>query len=42
MEQIKEALPNLVERLKSQHNKLFWLKVASGMMTTDTKPKVAY
>ena len=42
MEQIKDALPNLVEKLKSQHNKLFWLKVASGMMTTDTKPKVAY
>ncbi len=42
VEQIKEALPDLVEKLKSQHNKLFWLKVASGMMTTDTKPKVAY
>ena len=42
VEQIKDALPDLVEKLKSQHNKLFWLKVASGMMTTDTKPKVAY
>ena len=41
-EQIKEALPDLVEKLKSKHNKLFWLKIASGMMTTDTKPKVAY
>ena len=42
VDQIKEALPDLVEKLKSQHNKLFWLKVASGIMTTDTKPKVAY
>ena len=41
-EQIKDALPDLVEKLKKEHNKLFWLKIASGMMTTDTKPKVAY
>ncbi len=40
--QIKDALPDLVEKLKKEHNKLFWLKVASAMMTTDTKPKVAY
>tara|TARA_Y100000816_G_scaffold292510_1_gene288187 strand:- start:3287 stop:4540 length:1254 start_codon:yes stop_codon:yes gene_type:complete len=39
---IKDSLPDLVQKLKSKHNKLFWLKVASGMMTTDTKPKVAY
>jgi len=42
VDQIKDALPDLVEKLKSEHNKLFWLKVASGMMTTDTRPKVAY
>ncbi len=42
VDQIKDALPDLVEKLKSTHNKLFWLKVASGMMTTDTRPKVAY
>jgi len=42
VDQIKDALPDLVEKLKSKHNKLFWLKIASGMMTTDTKPKVAY
>ena len=42
VEKIKDSLPDLVEKLKSQHNKLFWLKVASGMMTTDTKPKLAY
>ena len=33
VEQIKDALPNLVEKLKSQHNKLFWLKVASGTVS---------
>ena len=42
MNKIKDSLPDLVQKLKSKHNKLFWLKVASGMMTTDTKPKVAY
>ena len=42
VDQIKDAVPHLVEKLKNQHNKLFWLKVASGIMTTDTKPKVAY
>ncbi len=42
VDKIKESLPDLVQKLKKEHNKLFWLKVASGMMTTDTKPKVAY
>ena len=41
-DKIKDTLPNLVEKLKSDHNKLYWLKIASGIMTTDTKPKVAY
>ena len=42
VDKIKDALPSLVEKLKSDHNKLFWLKVASGIMTTDTRPKLAY
>ena len=42
VDKIKDALPDLVTKLKVEHNKLFWLKVASGIMTTDTKPKVAY
>ena len=42
VEKIKERLPDLVERLKSDHNKMFWLKIASAIMTTDTRPKVAY
>ena len=39
---IKDSLPDLVNKLRGDHNKLFWLKVASSIMTTDTKPKVAY
>jgi glutamate N-acetyltransferase / amino-acid N-acetyltransferase len=42
VEQIKEAIPNLVDKLKKEHNKLFWFKIASAIMTTDTKPKLAY
>jgi len=42
VDKIKDTLPALVDKLKSQHNKLFWLKIASGIMTTDTRPKVAY
>ena len=42
VDKIKDTLPYLVQRLKAEHNKLFWMKIASGIMTTDTKPKVAY
>jgi glutamate N-acetyltransferase/amino-acid N-acetyltransferase len=42
VEKIKDTLTDLVNKLKSEHNKLFWLKIASSMMTTDTKPKLAY
>ena len=42
VDQIKDALPNLAEKLKKEHNKLFWFKIASAIMTTDTKPKLAY
>ena len=41
-EKIKETLPRLVEKLRGEHNKLYWLKIASAIMTTDTKPKAAY
>ena len=41
-EQIKERLPDLVEKLRSDQNKMYWIKIASAIMTTDTKPKVAY
>ena len=41
-EKIEERLPDLVDKLKNDHNKMFWIKIASAIMTTDTKPKVAY
>ncbi len=40
-EKIKDRLQELVERLRGEHNKMYWLKVASAIMTTDTKPKIA-
>ena len=39
---INASIPNLVSNLRINQNKLIWLKIASAMMTTDTKPKVAY
>ena len=42
VDKIKSSLPQLVEKLRSEHNKMYWLKIASSIMTTDTKPKVAY
>ncbi len=42
VDKIKDRLPDLVEKLRSEQNKMYWLKIASAIMTTDTKPKVAY
>ena len=42
VEKIREQLPDLVDRLRTEHNKMFWIKMASAIMTTDTKPKLAY
>ena len=42
VEKIKDRLPDLVERLRTEHNKMYWIKMASAIMTTDTKPKLAY
>ena len=41
-EKIKKNISHLVENLKVNQNKLIWIKMASAIMTTDTKPKVAY
>jgi len=41
-EKIKANISNLVSNIKINQNKLIWIKVASAIMTTDTKPKVAY
>ena len=42
VEKIKDRLQDLVDKLRSDQNKMYWLKIASAIMTTDTKPKVAY
>ena len=42
VEKIKDRLPDLIDKLRIEHNKMYWLKMASTIMTTDTKPKVAY
>ena len=40
-EKIKKSIPNLVNKIKYIQNKLIWMKAALGIMTTDTKPKLA-
>ena len=42
VEKIKDRLSDLAERLRAEHNKMYWIKIASAIMTTDTKPKLAY
>tara|TARA_B100000029_G_C17546812_1_gene948742 strand:+ start:68 stop:1372 length:1305 start_codon:yes stop_codon:yes gene_type:complete len=39
---IKNRIPELVKKLKSEQNKFVWFKAASAIMTTDTRPKLAY
>ena len=39
---IKNRLPELVKKLKADQNKYVWFKTATAIMTTDTRPKVAY
>ena len=34
-------IPDLIENIKYTQNKLIWMKAASGIMTTDTRPKMA-
>ena len=41
-QQIKGYIPNLVEKLRDRQNKFVWFKAASSIMTTDTRPKLAY
>ena len=42
VDKIKDRLPDLVEKLRTDQNKMYWINIASSIMTTDTKPKVAY
>jgi len=40
-EKIKKSIPKLIAAIKYTQNKLIWMKAALGIMTTDTKPKIA-
>ena len=42
VDKILKNIPNLVENLRYNQNKLIWIKMASSIMTTDTRPKVAF
>ena len=39
---IINRVPELVKKLRTEQNKFVWFKAASALMTTDTRPKVAY
>ena len=39
---IKNRIPELVKKLRVEQNKFVWFKAATAIMTTDTRPKVAY
>jgi len=39
---IKNSVSELVKKLRTEQNKYVWFKAASAIMTTDTRPKVAY
>ena len=41
IDKIKNAFPDLIKNLKYTQNKLIWVKAAMGIITTDTKPKLA-
>ena len=41
IDKIINAFPNLIKNLKYTQNKLIWIKAAMGIITTDTKPKLA-
>ncbi len=42
VEQINNTVNKLIGSLREGQNKFVWMKAASAIMTTDTKPKVAY
>ena len=42
VKKIKNRISELVENLKTIQNKYIWIKAASAIMTTDTKPKIAF
>ena len=41
LQKIKDSIPELIEKIKYTQNKYIWMKAALGIMTTDTKAKLA-
>ena len=41
LEKIAFQVPNLIKKIQYTQNKFIWMKAALGIMTTDTKPKLA-
>ena len=39
---IKNRIPELVKKLRLEQSKFVWFKAANAIMTTDTRPKLAY
>ncbi|MDC3119502.1 bifunctional glutamate N-acetyltransferase/amino-acid acetyltransferase ArgJ [Candidatus Pelagibacter sp.] len=40
-EKIRLQIPHLINKIRYTQNKFIWMKAALGIMTTDTKPKIA-
>ena len=40
-DEIVSEIPNLINKIRYTQNKFIWVKAALGIMTTDTKPKLA-
>ncbi len=40
-DKIINQIPNLINKIRYTQNKFIWMKAALGIMTTDTKPKLA-
>ena len=40
-EKIKKSIPDLVKKINYTQNKYIWMKAATGILTTDLKPKLA-
>ena len=40
-EKIKKNIPDLIKKIKYTQNKYVWVKAATGILTTDLKPKLA-
>ena len=38
---IRQAIPNLIDKIKYNQNKYVWMKAAMGILTTDTRPKLS-